>query len=577
MIGFLEKTTLDLARPYALVLMLLVVPVVLLGKWGSARKIADLKRLGQSGAFRKDRLILPVMILAILILAIAGPRWGRISNESTPGHEIILLMDVSRSMAAEDAVPNRLGSAALAAESLVKSLAAEPGERIGVVAFAGKGELRCPLTDNLGAVLETLQSLKPGEMQSGGTNLGDGLREALNAFDPDEAGGGRTIVVFTDGEDHAGSWPSMLERLRAARVQVHGITIGDSEAGHPVPIGNGSKTQALTSHGQEVKTKRDDSALDSIRSATGGVLIAAARARIDLGKLYREQIATTARIRRERLFPPQRQDHYALFVILALAVLTVDFWRPRMRNFTLFVVVGLGLGADSPVGSFANMMTQGMSAYRANDYANALKYYDQAIASNPESAISRYNRAAALYQLQRVEEAESAYRDAKQGASAALRVKIDYALGNTAVVQGKYSEALAHFDACLSSTLRDSAVKQIQVDAAANRKYAVSLLPPPLSEDPEGKQKKPGPQERDQPKADRLAPEKKSSGTPEANSKSSGSSRPSPSAKTGESDADAGSPNESLDAMLSNVRKVQSRNTDQAPSRPSESRDDKDW
>src|SRR5262249_29225968 len=80
------------------------------------------------------------------------------------------------------------------------------GERAAVVAFAGRGAARCPLTENLGAVHAVLAALRPGEIQPGGTDLAAGLDAALDAFDDQETTGGRTIVIFSDGEDHVGAW-----------------------------------------------------------------------------------------------------------------------------------------------------------------------------------------------------------------------------------------------------------------------------------------------------------------------------------------------------------------------------------
>ena len=88
--------------------------------------------------------------VACLIVAVAQPRWGRLNARPVPpGHDVVLMVDVSRSMAVEDAVPNRLAAAVEAAESLVNALAREPSNRAAVVAFAGRGVLRCPLTENL--------------------------------------------------------------------------------------------------------------------------------------------------------------------------------------------------------------------------------------------------------------------------------------------------------------------------------------------------------------------------------------------------------------------------------------------
>ena len=95
-------------------------------------------------------------------------------------------------MGAEDATPNRLGLAVEIAESLVLRLARQPSDRSAVVAFAGRGVLRCPLTQNMGAVVDAMERLRPGDVQPGGTDLGAALDAAREAFNPDEPTEGRT-------------------------------------------------------------------------------------------------------------------------------------------------------------------------------------------------------------------------------------------------------------------------------------------------------------------------------------------------------------------------------------------------
>ncbi len=97
------------------------------------------------------------------------------------------------------------------------------------MAFAGRAVARCPLTDNLDAVLDSLGDLRPGMIEPGGTDLGAGLATALDAFDTDEHAEGRSIVVFSDGEDHADSWPSVVGRLVGAEVVVHVVAVGDPD------------------------------------------------------------------------------------------------------------------------------------------------------------------------------------------------------------------------------------------------------------------------------------------------------------------------------------------------------------
>ena len=120
-------------------------------------------------------------------------------------------------MGAEDAVPDRLGVAVAAARGLMEAIGrGGEGERVAVVAFAGRGVLRCPLTANLGAVTDRLLAARPGDVHPGGTDLAKALDASLDAFDDLDHTGGRTIVLFSDGEDHPGRWPAALTRARDA-------------------------------------------------------------------------------------------------------------------------------------------------------------------------------------------------------------------------------------------------------------------------------------------------------------------------------------------------------------------------
>ena len=149
-----------------------------------------------------------------------------------------------------------------AAESLVDALAGDPSNRVAVVAFAGRGVVRYPLTENLGAVKDVVRRLRPGAVQPGGTDLGAGLDVAMTALGQEEHADGRAIVIFSDGEDHAEHWRARLDRLAQAGVIVHGVAVGDAEAGHPVPTG--TPGQPLTYQGEQVLSRRVDTALEAI-------------------------------------------------------------------------------------------------------------------------------------------------------------------------------------------------------------------------------------------------------------------------------------------------------------------------
>ncbi|MCI4370804.1 MAG: VWA domain-containing protein, partial [Thermoplasmata archaeon] len=220
--------------------------------------------------------------MVLVVLALAQPRWGRVFGPDAPaGHDVVLLVDVSRSMAAEDAVPDRLGVAIEAGSSLLRALATGEGNRASVVAFAGRGVVRCPLTAHLDSAVDVLRGLRAGDVQPGGTDLGAALDTAIGAFDDEEHEEGRTIVVFSDGEDHVGSWASEIDRLRVGGIIVHSVAIGDPLRGHPVPsirLGPSKKDRE-----PEVETRRSDVAFEAISKATGGAVVPLGLAAMDLG------------------------------------------------------------------------------------------------------------------------------------------------------------------------------------------------------------------------------------------------------------------------------------------------------
>ena len=159
-------------------------------------------------------------------------------------------------MGAEDAVPNRLAVAVGARRKPGGSPGSRPSNRAAIVIFAGRGVVRYPLTENLGAVVDVLHRLQPGSVRPGGTDLGTGLDAAIESLGKEEHAAGRSIVIFSDGEDLANRWRSRLEALTRAGVIVHVVAIGDAEQGHPVPSGTGD--QPLRYEGEKVLSRRND-------------------------------------------------------------------------------------------------------------------------------------------------------------------------------------------------------------------------------------------------------------------------------------------------------------------------------
>ena len=302
----------DFSHPERLALLTLLLPMIAQAVRSGRRRRRDWKALGANGRLPGEVAWAWLAAFGCLGIALAGPRWGRADRPTPPGRDVVLAVDVSRSMAAEDATPNRLGLAVEEAESLVKALGKSPGDRVAVVAFDGRGVLRCPLTEHLGAASEALRDLRPGEVRPGGSDFGPALRAAFEAFDEEDHSQGKTVVIFSDGENHDGLWREALKAVEAKGIVVHAVTIGDAEKGHEIPVGR--EGEALTYQGETVLTKRSDEALGEIARGTGGVLIPLGLARTDLGTLYRERIEPTERRRRDKDAATDREERFTVFV-----------------------------------------------------------------------------------------------------------------------------------------------------------------------------------------------------------------------------------------------------------------------
>ncbi|WP_254053358.1 tetratricopeptide repeat protein [Singulisphaera sp. GP187] len=227
-----------------------------------------------------------------------------------------------------------------------------------------------------------------------------------------------------------------------------------------------------------------------------------------------------------------------------------------------------GRGGDRD--SAAARIAHGRSAYAAGQYGEALTAFERAIALDPRAAVPRYNAAAALYRLQRYSDAIVRYREARERADAALRTKIDYALGNTALALGDLTAALGHYDDCLASTARGRVMNAIRLDAAVNRQYAEEQAKPPSNpsdsnDDQTSDAKRPQSskpdggeaQTRDQSEADNPNP---ADGSQPGPRRPSGKQSP---GGTGTSPPSAGSPEGRLNTALKNIREARDRRPDE--------------
>jgi len=228
----------------------LAVPVVfifLLGLRGEHQRQTDLQRLADQPLLhrllppeppgrKRLRLGLPLLGALFLAVALMRPQWGVIEEiQTAAGLDIIVALDVSRSMLADDLVPNRLSVAKKSLEPLLEN---NPGDRIGLLAFAGTAFLVCPLTTDHAIARQMLAELGPETIPKGGSSLAAALAEAQRAFKATSPGG-RVLVVLSDGEDHAGVLAPPLEKLRRAGVSIIAARTGTLDGGL-LPLSGGT-------------------------------------------------------------------------------------------------------------------------------------------------------------------------------------------------------------------------------------------------------------------------------------------------------------------------------------------------
>ncbi|MDR1178301.1 MAG: VWA domain-containing protein [Spirochaetaceae bacterium] len=216
-------------------------------------------------SFRRSELFF-FLFLSCALVALAGPRWGvQLVPEMRRGVDVVIALDVSRSMDAQDLLPSRLRRGALIAEELVR---ASEGIRFGLALGRGRGVLAVPLTGDAEAVLNYLAVVSSSSASGGGTNLEELLDAASGAFQ-ESLPSKRRVVLFSDGETLSGSLERAVENLKVRDTALVAVGLGSDE-GTVVPAGQGL---VLDENGKPVTSSLRRGPLRSGAEKTGGVYI----------------------------------------------------------------------------------------------------------------------------------------------------------------------------------------------------------------------------------------------------------------------------------------------------------------
>ena len=282
-----------------------------------------------------------------LVLALMRPQSGlRYASTPRTGAQIMISLDVSRSMLATDVTPNRLNRAKAEIQDLLTYL---DQDHVGLIAFAGKATVLCPLTPDFGFLRLILQSAGPHSVSRGGTNLEAPLRKAIDGFHG-QSDLSRAVILITDGDDHDSH---VLDAAKAAGERgIHIIAIGlGDKAGSQIFVTNsqtGIRTPVLDENGTAVVSRLGGQLLRKLALETNGVYIPAGTGALDLKSIYDAHIAPLTRGRLDDQGRWIKQEQYQWAILLALCCLTAALvisnrrstFKPRPPNG---VSVALGL------------------------------------------------------------------------------------------------------------------------------------------------------------------------------------------------------------------------------------------
>jgi Ca-activated chloride channel homolog len=470
-------------------LLLFLAPLLALavgfGAWlGRGRRIRLARRwspaLAKVARARGGWAPLILGVVALLgMVGLAGPRAGRTEVKTkTRALSLVFAMDISRSMLAEDVDPSRLQRGVREARRLIQDL---EGDRLGLIAFAGRSYILAPLTVDGGAIRMYLDALDPDLASEGGTSLGAVLNQGTQLLQATSDAADRVLVVFTDGEAHD-TLPEIIAQAEALKqAGVHLILVAEGSAS-PSRIPLRDSTGALTEYkqdenGEVVQTQRRDDILKPVADAAEGTLVPSE---------VPDQAGAVRDLVRAMKRSPSSETHTADLVprawipVLAAALLLFGYTLARPGP----ALVGLaGVLLLCPTAR-AQRPTPGQRALTAGDPSRAAAEFLKDASRNRARDTAFYNAGTAALEAGRLDVARGALAEAAKSLDPALRYRALYNLGLAGILA-------ARADSSRSDELLDEAAERLRQalllqPSSARAKWNLELTerrkpPPPPS------------------------------------------------------------------------------------------------
>lgn len=283
-----------------------------------------------ASAIMKALKYIVISVAAVLaLIALARPQWGFVWEETKrTGIDMLIAIDVSKSMLATDVKPNRLERSKFAVKDMVKKL---NGDRIGLIAFAGTSFLQCPLTIDYNGFLLALDDLGISTIPRGGTSIASAIRESMSIFKgPDKKY--KILVIITDGDDLEGDALSAAKEAGGLGIKIYCVGVGSQE-GDIIPVMNdrGERGYVADRSGQVVKSALNEDLLKKIAISTGGNYVHATQAEFGLVLLYDKSISKLEKRDIEEKMRKRSQERFQYFLAFAVLLLLLEPLLPDRK------------------------------------------------------------------------------------------------------------------------------------------------------------------------------------------------------------------------------------------------------
>ncbi len=405
-----------------------------LEKFISARLLPELA--GNVDRVRRTlRFFCVLLALGLAIVALAKPRWGYVYEEvRRRGLDLLLAVDTSRSMLSNDVSPNRLERVKLATQDLINSL---EGDRVGLIAFAGRAFLQAPLTIDYDAVVESINDLDTKTIPEGGTNISEAIALATQTFGK-TATGNRALVIFTDGEELSGDAMDAARKAADDGIRIFTIGVGTLQGSLiPIQLENGAEF-VKDAKGQVVKSHLDEKRLREIATATQGIYLHLENGPQTMRQLISDGLSKMKAAEFDARPSRRPIERYqwplgAAIVALIASLFINDRKRTRapIRGKTksgALVAASLLLLASGSFGA------DGLDLYNQGKYEDAYAQFQNDIQHNynpADIAKMQFDAGTAAYKLKQYEKALEAFSQSLANPNARMQENSHYNLGKT--------------------------------------------------------------------------------------------------------------------------------------------------